>query len=171
MKIWALFYGYALANTAADPRGKSPQHRLNRAKRFLNKWIDENVDERYRRFKKLHLRKKDYIKKMGWALDSPCSKAYVDNKSDDEVDRELDDMDAEEAIGARADMVVSLDKKLSNGMKIINTFKKIARNNLSDCERKPVLNTKVEKLRQAIRKAATQTDKLLRKKGAANWRG
>ena len=54
-------------------------------------------------------------------------------------------------------------------MKIVNTFKKLAKLNLSDCTKKPRINTKAEKLRQAMKKAAQQTDKLLKKKAAAKW--
>ena len=58
---------------------------------------------------------------------------------------------------------------MSNGMKIVNTFKKLAKLNLAECSKKPRINTKAEKLRQAMKKAAQQTDKLLKKKSAAKW--
>ena len=76
-------------------------NRFNRNKRLLNKWIEDNVDSRYRRvrfffnpdvpkltsfvqFNKLQSRKNDYIKRMSWMLNSPCSALYVD---DDELDQ------------------------------------------------------------------------------------
>ena len=83
--------------------------------------------------------------------------------------KDLEEIEGGDSIGARADLRSDLEKNLEGGMKIINTFKKLAKLNLSDCEKKPRINTKAEKLRQAMKKAATQTDKLLQKKEAAKW--
>ena len=84
----------------------------------------------------------------------------------------MDEIESADDIGARADMgPPSLETKISNGMRLINIFKKLAKQNLSDCHKKPRINSKAEKLRQALKKAASQTDKLLKKNNAANWSG
>merc|ERR1711935_647269 len=79
--------GWILSMTAALVSGQSADqtkmmNRFNRNKRLLNKWIEDNIDSRYRRFGKLQARKDDYVKRMSWMLNSPCSALYVDDELD-----------------------------------------------------------------------------------------
>ena len=97
--------GLILSMTATLVTGQTAEqtkmmNRFNRNKRLLNKWIDDNVDSRYKRvrfllfcpwhvknnrpvqFNKLQARKNDYVKRMSWMLNSPCSALYVDDELD-----------------------------------------------------------------------------------------
>ena len=121
----------------------------------------------------------------------PVSDYECDNPEDSDYDATLDEPDSTDAtleepstceeleeleggdqIGARADFGrPEIEKKIDGAMKIINTFKKLAKSNLAECRKKPLLNIKAEKLRQALKKGVTQTEKLKKKKNAANWAG
>ena len=99
MKLWSILAIVSTVVNGQTAEQAKMMQRFNRNKRFLNKWIDDNVDSRYKRvswfiikfahfaqnwlqFKKLQARKDDYVKRMTWALNSPCSALYVNDEVD-----------------------------------------------------------------------------------------
>lgn len=140
----------------------SPQARLNKTKRFMLKWINNNLDDRYKRSKKVRSRYEDYVRRLQWALDSECSRTFVAN--DEDIDKDINEVEEEERILARSD-IPDLSKKVGTMNRLMNLFLKFTRINLSACPKKNVWDVKADKLRAAFKKGLNRSVRVQRKFG------
>merc|ERR1719476_336288 len=138
-------------------RAKTPQVRLNKAKRLMTKWMNENIDSRYRRAVKIQKRYEEYTGRLQGGLDSECSITFV--ADDEDIDEDIERLEGEDALGARSERP-DMAEKIGAMNRMINTFRKFGRVNLAACEKLPIWNAKAEKLRQGLKKAINRSTRL-----------
>ena len=73
--------------------------------------------------------------------------------------KDIEQLEGEDALGARSERP-DMEEKIGAMNRMINTFRKFGRVNLSACEKLPIWNAKAEKLRQGLKKAINRSTRL-----------